>query len=537
MDRHNKDHERDRDRQRELARQSNDLKNFSREVQEVRLQSFRPGGSGQPPQGTVGRSGFKAPTLRPGMPRLPTKSERACSSLRSHLRRLDSLHNRTDATPVIKKASGLTLLVALNELLSNGQPPEIPSNIEPSSLAIDPEMLANLDTKVYGSENPRQRYSLNPMRANIRPAKPAAIPLECAGHEKKARAPRTEADKGKFEAVQRLAPSRLSAPAGGSGSPVIVVEFPPITDHIQTEVEPCDSGNDSDLSWSACMTMAQKGAAEAKRKAEEDRKARERAAREEARLAQEKKRAKERELVAAEQERKRQLLEKPESGDWDLFESNQDRKGPYSFRELRERVRSGKLPEGASVIRREDGLMLPASVSEVLPQNVQFSDAFRQHCDALQADAERIYAPEEAVNSLFERARKTSDFLKKCSPLKLNELKKWVDLTASQLPEGFQDLIRNKKTLHAHAPTPDFEKEDWTWRDLCDSYPSAGEPAPVQYTARVAHELHKTIMQSMKKRINQEIHGAVAEMFNRTASRQTGLAEEDRGWNPKKRAL
>ena len=537
--RHDKDHERYRDRRRELARQSDDLKNFSRQVQEVRLQSSRPGGSGEPPQGAVGRSGFKAPTLRPGMPRLPTKSEKVCSSLRSHLRRLNSLRKGTDTIPGIKKASqektGLALLAALNECLSNGQPPEIPSNIEPSNLVIDPEMLANLDTKVYGNQNPRQRKFLNPVRGNLRPAKPAAIPLECAEHGKEK--VRIEPKKDYAALLWPLKSHKLAPLAGGSGSPVIV-EFPPITDHIQTEAEPCDSGNDSDLSWSACMTMTQKEAVEAKRKAEEDRKARDLLAREEARLAQEKKRAKERELTAAMQERKRQLLEKPESGDWDIFGANQERKGPYSFQEVRERVRSGKLPGGASVIRREDGLMLPASVSEVLPQNVQFSDAFRQHCDALQVDAEQIYAPEELVNSIFERARKASDFLKKCSPLKLDELKKWVDLTASQLPEGFQDLIKDKKSLYAHALKPDFEREHWTWRDLCDSDPGAGESAPVQYTARVAHELHKTIMQSMKKRINQEIHGAVAQMFSRTASGQKGegLAEEDRGWNLKKRA-
>jgi len=133
----------------------------------------------------------------------------------------------------------------------------------------------------------------------------------------------------------------------------------------------------------------------------------------------------------------------PESGKWCFFNADQKKRGPYSFSELRDRVASGKLPTGVSVVRQEDGLMLPVRHGEIRREDVEFSGAFQRYCGALERAAEQIHAPEEAVNSAFGRARESSDFLRKCAPSKLAELVNWVDLAATQLHEGFQTLLKS----------------------------------------------------------------------------------------------
>ena len=124
-------------------------------------------------------------------------------------------------------------------------------------------------------------------------------------------------------------------------------------------------------------------------------------------------------------------MDNPESGKWCFFNADQKKRGPYSFSELRDRVASGKLPTGVSVVRQEDGLMLPVRHGEIRREDVEFSGAFQRYCGALERAAEQIHAPEEAVNSAFGRARESSDFLRKCAPSKLAELVNWVDARPS----------------------------------------------------------------------------------------------------------
>merc|ERR1712159_315982 len=103
-----------------------------------------------------------------------------------------------------------------------------------------------------------------------------------------------------------------------------------------------------------CMTMAEKEAIVQKRKKEEERREKERAAREEAQRERERLRKNEEQRAAAVLARKKALMDNPESGKWCIFNVDQKKKGPYSFSELRDRVVSGKLPNGVSVVRQGD---------------------------------------------------------------------------------------------------------------------------------------------------------------------------------------
>merc|ERR1711959_672408 len=103
------------------------------------------------------------------------------------------------------------------------------------------------------------------------------------------------------------------------------------------------------------------------------------------------------------------------------------------------------------------------------------------------------------------------------------ELINWIDLTATHLHEGFQNLFKSQQPKAiGFQPQPDGA----AWGEADGQYPGE-EPAPIQYTARVFHELHRTIMYSMRKRINQEMHGAVADMFKQVLAEKTGKADRE----------
>lgn len=432
----------------------------------------------------------------------------------------------------------LNLLRLLHEALDGQRPPEIPDRV-PSSLAAAPELSTLFSeeriTKTYGNQNPRLRKMVK-QGFFAAPKQCAQVPLEISAgrdprdvvaiEKRKARARSYRAGAG------HLPQGPTTVDVGGAFEALGV---------FRAEAEADESDSESDLSWSMCMTMAEKDAIAQKRKKEEERRAKERAAREEAQRERERLRKIEEQKAAAVLARKKALMDNPESGKWCIFKADTDQKkrGPYSFSELRDRVVSGKLPDGVSVVRQEDGLMLPVRRGEIRREDVEFSGAFQRYCDVLQRAAEQIHAPEEAVNSVFGRARDSSDFLRKCAPSKLGELEKWVDLAATQLHEGFQRLLKSQQRKAVGSqPQPDgagcYEADGTTY--------AGEEPAPVQYTARVFHELHKTILHSMRKRVNQEIHSAVADMFSQAPAEKAGQAHgqgssKPRGWNPKKRAL
>ena len=466
-------------------------------------------------------------------------------SLRYSLEKIRKAHgeHRPESQPPHKStppkallAENLGLLRTLHETLDGQQPPEIPDRV-PSSLAATPELSSFFSeeriTKTYGNQNPRLRKMLK--QGLPAPQKQRAqIPLEIS-------AGRDPRDVAAIEKRKARA-SSYQARAGRSPQGPTTVDVSGAFDALGVfRAEPAanESDSESDLSWSMCMTMAEKEAIVQKRKKEEERREKERAAREEAQRERERLRKNEEQRAAAVLARKKALMDNPESGKWCIFNVDQKKKGPYSFSELRDRVVSGKLPNGVSVVRQEDGLMLPVRRGEIRREDVEFSDAFQRHCDALQRAAEQIHAPEEAVNSAFGRARDSSDFLRKCAPSKLAELEKWVDLAATQLHEGFQSLLKSQQRK-AVGSQPQLDGVGWY---EADGTTYAGEePAPVQYTAHVFHELHKTILHSMRKRVNQEIHSAVADMFSQVTAEKAGQVHgqtphEPRGWNPNKRAM
>ena len=524
---------------------------FLREVRETALAqgSERPGGH-VPPRAAPGqRSGFRVPSLRLGVPPLPTAAQKTCMALRSSLEKIRKAHGvggeghpaskppHISSPPKALLAENLSLLQKLHETLDGERPPEIPDRVR-SSLSGTPELTSFFSeahiTKTYGHRNPRMRKMLDRGEPTPKTSARTQIPLETS----EGRDPRDAAAVEKRRARARAYQARTDHSPQGPTTVDVSGAFDALGG-FRVEAAADESDSESELSWSMCMTMAEKDAIAQKRMKEEEHRAKERTAREDARREEERLRKQKEQKAAAVLARRKALMDNPESGKWCFFNADQKKRGPYSFSELRDRVASGKLPTGVSVVRQEDGLMLPVRHGEIRREDVEFSGAFQRYCGALERAAEEIHAPEEAVNSAFGRARESSDFLRKCAPSKLAELVNWVDLAATQLHEGFQTLLKSHQRK-AVGIQPPLDGAGWGEADGA-AYPGE-EPAPVQYTAHVLHELHKTILHSMRKRVNQEIHSAVADMFSQVAAEKTGRAhgqapQEPRGWNPKKRAM
>jgi len=302
----------------------------------------------------------------------------------------------------------------------------------------------------------------------------------------------------------------------------------------------------SEVSWSMRKTAAEKkelerakrAQREKKRQAEEQRKRLEEMRRQEEAARQEREKARQAKL--------QRLKENPQDGTWlcpthrkGTFASRADgarENGPFSYEELRAKVRQGKIPAGLSVFRREDELWIPlteaggwraegasagpdADITPAMLDPVWSPSALDEVAASQREAAARRDALLEWVDSEFRERVRGGPHLRDLPFDSFDLHLEFVDLQERALPEG----LKRQGALAAKAAPPAARPAATAVVDISAGVAVGSEiRAGVDYRAFVKAHQADNLMRHLQKILVKRVRAKVVEAL-RHRREETGV--------------